>query len=158
MALAGSYLDVEEFKARTIAPASLVDGARTRDASAWKSYVESRLKIATSRINARLTKRYAVPFSAPYVEIVLGWVTAIVTPELYEKAGWAPSDAQAEKIYAAAERAEAEIKEAADAEEGLYELPLRADTTETGVTKGGPLGYSEADPYAWIDLQRDALS
>lgn len=156
MALAGSYLDVAEFKARTIAPASLVDGAHLAVPAPWTAFVESRLKINTSRINARLTKRYAVPFAAPYEEIVLGWLTSMTTVDLYEKRGWDPSDAQAQRLIDAVAQAEAEMKEAADAEEGLYELPLRADLpTETGVAKGGPLGYSEASPYTWLDLQRD---
>jgi len=48
----------------------------------------------------------------------------------------------------------AELKEAADSKDGLFDLPLRADTTATGVSKGGPRGYSEASPYTNLDRQR----
>src|SRR5689334_17807540 len=97
MPLAGSYLDADEFKERTIPPASLVSGdfidptgaftdpikvaARDR----WRVFVEWQLIITTSRINSRLSKRYAVPFKDPVPEIVNGWLTVIVTPKLYER-------------------------------------------------------------------------
>ncbi len=47
------------------------------------------------------------------------------------------------------------MKEAADSAEGLFELPLRADLETSGVSKGGPLGYTEASPYRWTDRQAD---
>ena len=63
--------------------------------------------------------------------------------------GWAKADQ---------ERVELELKEAADAEKGLFELPLRAtDTTGSAINAGGPMGYSEQSPYTWTDRQYDHL-
>lgn len=169
MSLSGSYLDVDEFKARTIAPSSLVDGDfldptgafddpdKIAARASWRTFVESQLRIETSRINARTRKRYAAPFADPVSEIVLGWLTSLVTPKLYERRGWDPSDAQAQSILADADTARAEMKEAADSVDGLFDLPLRQDSGTTGVAKGGPLVYSEASPYEWIDVQRAAV-
>lgn len=165
MALTGSYLDVDGFKSRTIATAALVDGTHippslTAERAAWTAFVQSRLVIETSKINARLAKRYAVPFATP-PEIVLGWLTAKVTVKLYQRRGWDVSDAQAQEIIDDAKEADTEIKEAADAENGLFDLPLREDqspeTSAIALDRAGPLAYSEASPYDWIDAQTEAL-
>lgn len=150
MPTADSMLDVTEFKARTVMPSADVD-------IVGDAYLLARLKIWTSRIYARLRKRYSVPFASPIPEIVLGWLTAIVTVEAYQKRGWNPDDEQSAQIKADRDEALAEIKEAADAEGGLFDLPLRQNTTETGIDQGGPYVYAEASPYDWIDAQREAL-
>lgn len=170
MALAGSYLDVDEFAARTIAPSDLVygdfidptgeftDEVKVERRAAWLTFVESRLIIETSRINSKLRKRYAAPFESPVPEIVLGWLAAIVTPSLYKRRGWDPSEAQAEDLKADHDKAIEEITEAANSEDGLFDLPLRQDTTDDGISKGGPLGYAEASPYDWMDRQAEEVS
>lgn len=159
MALTGSYLDRTEFKARTVAPVHLVDGLHldVTNRAPWITFVESRLVIETSRINSQLRKRYAAPFAAPVPEIVLGWLAAIVTPKLYERRGWDPADAQAVALLADAELARTELQQAADSVEGLFDLPLRQDSTSTGIARGGPRGYAEASPYEWTDVQRDRV-
>lgn len=170
MALTGSYLDRDELAARTIAPTSLVQGdfidptgafssePYISRRNAWRTFVDSTLIIETSRINTRLRKRYAVPFEAATCpEIVRGWLVAAVTPLLYKRRGVDQSDAQFQSLLDAAEAALAEQKEAADSNEGLLDLPIRQDTTETGISLGGPLGYSEPSPYDWLDVQREAV-
>lgn len=122
----------------------------------FPGFIASRILIASSRIDARLRKRYAVPFVAPVAEIVLEWLTAIVTAEVYRKRGWNPGDAQSAQIEADRDRAFDDLKEAADGHEGLFDIPLREDTTAEGISKGGPLFYSEASPYKWMDEQREA--
>lgn len=149
MPTANSYLDLDEFKARTVMPSEDVEELELRS----PGYVLKRLEVWTSRINARLRKRYAVPFGAPIAEIVLGWLADIVTVEAYLRRGWNSADEQAADIKEARETALAEIKEAASSETGLFDLPLRQNTTETGISRGGPLAYSEASPYAWTDIQ-----
>lgn len=153
MALADSYLDVPDWKARTVMPEADVVYLE----ATYPGWIASRLKIGTSRINGRLRKRYAAPFANPVPEIVLGWLDAMVTVEAYQKRGWNPSDEQSKQIADAAATAFGEIKEAADSEEGLFDLPLRQNTTEDGIAKGGPLAYSEASPYDWTDVQAEAL-
>jgi hypothetical protein len=151
--LANSALDLEEFKARTVMPAEDVDDLER----SYDGFIARRLVIATSRIYTRLRKRYAVPFATPVPEIVLGWIVAIVTVEAYQKRGWNPSDEQSQQILEAATTALAEVKEAADSNEGLFDLPLRQDTTAEGISKGGPFFYSESSPFDWLDVQREAV-
>ncbi len=147
-----AYLDVAGFMLRTVMPLEDVEMLESQHSG----FLDARLEVGTSLINARLSKRYAAPLTDPVPEIVLGWLVALVTPKAYQKRGWNPSDAQSEQILKDAVEALEQMKEAADSAEGLYELPLRADASETGVSKGGPLGYAEASPYRWTDLEVEA--
>lgn len=119
-------------------------------------YLLAQLTTISARIEARLRKRYAVPFAAPAPEAALDWCTRLTTPRAYAKRGYNPSSdpSFAQLIADDAKAAEAEIDAAADAVNGLYDLPLRQDTTATGIVKGSPLGYSETSPYAWQTLQQ----
>lgn len=117
------------------------------------TWLENALEDASAWIDSRLRKRYAAPFSSPYPRAVLRWVADIVTEQAYLRRGANPLDAQQQQIAAAAERARTEIKEAADGNEGLFDLPLRSDTTATGISKGGPRSYSEQSPYVWMNAQ-----
>lgn len=120
-------------------------------------FLRKRLAYHSSRINARCRKRYAAPFADPPPELVLGWLVDVTTLDAYQARGWNPSDEQSVLVKEAAERAETETKEAADGEAGLFDLPLREDTTAEGVSRGGPLGYVEASPYTWTDVQAEAI-
>ncbi len=143
------YLDLTSFKALTIMPADHADAIQLV-APGW---IDSQLVYWSGWIDSRLRKRYAAPFESPYPEAVTGWLARLVTVRAYLKRGVDPNDPQFEEIRADAERAMTEIKEAADGDVGLFDLPLRADTTAAGISKGGPLGYSEASPYVWTDEQ-----
>ncbi len=125
--------------------------------SLYSGFIDAQIALAQGWCEARLRKRYAIPFVAPIPEIFLGWVVALVTLAAYQRRGWNPSSAENELIRSAATDARLEVKEAADSKDGLYDLPLRQDSTESGVSKGTPLGYSEADPYSWMDVQRDTV-
>jgi hypothetical protein len=167
MPLAGSYLDVAGFEARTIAPNTLTSGAwidpsgqfkNPLDAAkltAWQTFVNSRLVIESSKIDSRLRKRYAVPFASPPPEIVCGWLVAMVTPWLYKRRGIDPSDAQFASVLQDAVDAVAEMTEAANSVDGLFDLPLLQTGTTSGVSQGFPLSYSETSPYRWTDVQAD---
>lgn len=150
-----AYLDVTGFTARTIMPAEDVAFMQTT----YPGFLDSRLTIGTSIINARLQKRYAVPFgtsATPPVgvpEIVLGWLTALVTVDAYKKRGWNPSDAQSAEVIADRQEALDQMKEAAESDVGLFELPIKETDLTSAVSKGGPLGYSETSPYVWTDYQ-----
>lgn len=148
-----AYLDLPEFRARTVMPSADVDIVE----ALHPGFLDSRLAVHTSKINVRLRKRYAVPFAAPVPEIVLGWLVALVTLEAYQKRGWNPGDAQSAQIEAASNDARDELKEAADGDDGLLDLPLREDTTVTGITQGGPFSYAEPSPYDWVDAQAEAI-
>lgn len=97
---------------------------------------------------------YAAP--PPVPEVVLGWVTTIITPDMYRKRGCSPADPQLELVEASRKEAWAEVKEAADSKEGLFDLPTNDATGNSAVTNGGPLGYTETSPYVGFDVQERA--
>ncbi len=147
-----SYLDVAAFRVRTVMPDEDVDTVEAR----YPGFILARLREETAWINGRLIKRYAVPFAAPVPEIVLGWLTKMVTPSVYIKRGWNGTSEQDQEILTAEKTAREEVKEAANSEEGLFELPLRQDRPDvSAVSAGGPLGYSEPNPYVWTDRQAE---
>lgn len=146
-----AYLDVTTYKARTLAPASYVDEVDAQEAG----WTLAQLTLWSSWLDSRLRKRYAAPFGSPVPEAVLVWLTDIVTERLYLKRGIDAADAQVARITELADKAREEVREAADAKDGLFDLPLKEDTTATGITKGAPLGYAEASPYTWSPLQRE---
>ena len=72
------------------------------------------------------------------------------------KRGVDPSDQQFSEIREDATKAEKEIEEAANSHDGLFDLPLLDSEKTSGISKGGPRVYSEASPYVFMDVQRDA--
>ena len=112
----------------------------------------------TDYLNARLRKRYAAPFADPVPPIVKRWVKYLVIVDCYDKRGCDPSDQTIQRYVDNRDRPRlTEIKRSrADSVDGLFDLPLRADTTATGVSKGGPLVYSEQSPYVWTSRQARA--
>ena len=120
------------------------------------NFVTTRLVANTAYIEARLRKRYDVPFAAPVPEVVTRWLVDMTTKDCFDRRGRNPtSDQDQNAIDKPFDAAIADIKEAADAKDGLFDLPLRDDQRNvTGVTKGAPLSYSETSPYVSMDLQR----
>lgn len=148
-----AYLTPLQWRTRTIMPSADCDALDIGE----PGFIEARIAIHQGKINGRLFKRYMVPFEAPN-ETVLGWLTDLVTFDAYMKRGFNPSSEQDGEIAKAAETARVEVKEAADSVEGLFDLPLRESTTgASGVSQGGPFGYSEASPYDWMDRQREEV-
>ena len=111
------------------------------------------LEEASAWIDSRLRKRYAAPFSAPYPVQVLSWLTRLVTVRCNLKRGVDATDVQYSSIQQDAADAKAEILDASNGDAGLFDLPLRSDTTATGISKGGPFGYSEQSPYVGFTMQ-----
>ncbi len=148
-------LTLDEFKLRTTMPSGYVDELV---ASEGADFWPKQFAAAQEWIDARLAKRYALPFSAPVPGLYLGWITILATLTGYQRRGWDPSAKQNELVVKAVDDAKKEIAEAADSNAGLFELPLRADKPgASGVSAGGPLGYAEASPYEWTDRQADAV-
>lgn len=145
------YLTFAEFRSLTLMPSDDVDAIELAS-SGW---IDSQLEYWSAQIDSRLRKRYAAPFASPYPLAVQGWLARIVTVRCYLKMGVRASDEQFAEIKADADAAVTEVKEAADSVTGLFDLPLRADTTSTGVSKGAPMVHSEASPYVWTDVQAD---
>lgn len=147
-----SYLTVTQFKLAGVIPPQLVDQLETAQAG----WVDRQLQLNSSWVDAKLAKRYAVPFSDPAPDIVLSWVARLTTLACFLRRGVDPNDAQFQEIQESAVSAKAEIHEAAGAVHGLYELPLREDTTEQGISRGGPRYQSDQSPFAWRDRQVEA--
>lgn len=146
-----AYLNLESFKSLSVMPTEGLD----RIEVITPGWVDAQLEYWSAQIDARLAKRYATPFASPYPIAVLGWLSRIVTIRCYLKRGVDPNDLQFAEIKADADAAWTEIKEAADSNTGLFDLPLRADTTTSGIAKGGTYSYTEASPYVWTDAQGD---
>ena len=144
-----AYLTFEQWRDRSVARKAEADALY----ASVPEFFTARLQFHTTWIDGRLRKRYAAPFDAPVPDIVLGWLEALFTLDFYLRRGFNPESKQDAIIEERAKTAKAEILEAADSETGLFDLPLRQDTTTTGIVKGGPLGSSEESPYAWTDQQ-----
>lgn len=116
-------------------------------------WVNAQLEQMSRWIDTRLMKRYKVPFAppTPAPEVVLVWLTRLVTFEVWQRRGWDPQDPQAVQIQRSAEQAREDVKEAADSVTGLYDLPLLDGASL--ITKQRPFSYTEASPYVWTDAQ-----
>lgn len=146
-----SYLTVDEFKLFAPLPPEWTTEIETLQAG----WTLNRLTVESAWIDARLRKRYAAPFASPYPVAVQSWLARIVALQLLLRRGVTSQDEQFQEIKASHDSAREEIKEAADAAAGLFDLPLRADTTADGITKGGVRHYTEASPYVGLDRERE---
>jgi hypothetical protein len=146
-----AYLDIANLKLFSSMPDEDIDLLP-------EEFVLQRLHVRSSEIDARLRKRYKVPFEHPVPDVVRGWLADLVTVDMYQRRGVNPADDTFQAARDAAAQAREQMRESADAREGLYDLPLRHDLAESGIASaGGPLGYSEASPYDWADRQRENL-
>lgn len=145
------YLTVSEFQSRTLLPAQYVDQV----ISQAPEFVGFALADRSAYIDSVLGKRYAVPFiEQPYPSVMLRWLTVMVSLDVYMKRGFNPTDDDAQLFVKQFDTAVTELKEAANAQDGLYELPLRQDLTGNGIVKGYARTYSETSPFVWKGIQR----
>jgi hypothetical protein len=115
------------------------------------------LQATSGRADGRLRKRYETPVRNPPDPLKM-YVVAVVTRRAFLFRGVDPSSKQFQEITADASAAEADLKETADGEHGLWDLPIRTNSQASGVTKGGTRVYSAASPYVGNDEQRCAAS
>lgn len=144
-----AYLTLAEFNLQTLLPDNIVAEIE----AVTPGWTAEQLRVVSESFDTRLRKRYAAPFSAPYPTVLGEWLAHIVSLRAYLKRGVSSLDEQFAEYKAQHDAAYAALKEAADAETGLYDLPLRANTTSTGISKGFPRVYSERSPYVWTDVQ-----
>jgi hypothetical protein len=145
------YVPLPTFRSLSVIPGVDVDGIESEN----PGYIEARSGIHQDWLEAVLAKRYAIPFTDPVPGIVKGWIVALVTPEVYGRRGFNPSLAELQPMLDASTRAVAEVKEAANSQTGMFELPLREGGDIAGsVTKGGPQFYSETSPYVSMTIER----
>ena len=146
-----AYLTVETFTALAICPAEYIEYIEIQQ----PGWVDGQLAFWSGYIDSRLAKRYATPFDSDSPPIVVqGWLARLVTSRIYLKRGVDSTDAQITAVQDDAKAATDEIAEAANAKDGLYELPLRQDAPgQQGISRGAPLAYTETSPYVWMDQQ-----
>jgi hypothetical protein len=145
-----AYLSSTRFKALTLIPSEWIDAIET----ASPGWVDAQLEYLSAWLDTRLRKRYGVPFVAPYPVAVEGWITRIMTLRCLLRRGIDPTDQAFAQLQKDHDTAEAEIREAADSEKGLFDLPLSAAVSTSGVTQSTPSVYSEQSPYTGYDVQR----
>jgi len=145
------YLTATEFTERTLLPASYVEQV----AAQAPTFVDLALEERSAYIDALLGKRYAIPFQAPIPMIIKRWLTNLVSLDIYMKRGFNPTDDDAKLFEKQFDTTITELKEAADAKDGLYELPVKQTAEgQSGITKGFSRVYSEGSPFVWKRLQR----
>lgn len=143
-----SFLTTEGFKLLTLLPKSWVEAVE----SVTPGFTQARIDHHSDWIEARLRKRYGT-WKSPYPGVVIGWVAQLVTLDVDIKRGVQATDEQFKVIQEQAQLAKAEVKEAADSDVGLFDLPATDEAAASGITQGSPRSYSEASPYAWTDVQ-----
>ena len=151
------YLTLASFKLLTVMPPEFLDELDGQQ----PGWVDARLKARSAWLDSRLRKRYPlVPFVAPFPDAVTNWLQQIVTLECAMRRGVDPSDPQFQEYQKQSDTAQAEVKEAADGELGLFDLPIAAggDAQNSGIGLGGPRAYSEQSPYVFTDVQECAGS
>lgn len=149
------YLDFDGFKGLTTMPEGFVEDVE-KVSPGW---VANQLDYWARWIDARLRKRYATPFAAyndtpPTPASIQGWLARIVTVRVWLKRGVDPDDLQYATVAADAEAAIAEVLEAANSDEGWFDIPTRTDADGSAVNRGNPRAYSEQSPYVWTTRQR----
>jgi phage gp36-like protein len=144
-----AYLTKDEFTLLSPLPAEWLDDV---EASAV-GFIAAQLAARSGAIDARLRKRYAVPFELPAPEIVRLWLCDVVTLRCLWKKGVPATDEIYVDVKAAADSAEAQILEAANATDGLFDLPLVDGGS--AISRGGPRAYTEASPYVGFDSQSE---
>lgn len=91
--------------------------------------------------------------ATPVPEIVLGWLTALAQVDVFLKRGVNPQDPTIATTLDMRAQALTELKESADSNTGLLDIPTN-EGTDSAITTGGPMGYAEQSPYTWTDVER----
>jgi len=132
-------------------PPEFVDELEARS----PGFIDVNLTEHSAYIDMLLGKRYVVPFQAPYPIAVTRWLTAMTTLDAWLRRGIAATDQEAEVFRGQYDVALSELKQAANATDGLFELQLRQDTNASGISKQYPRSYTENSPFVWKVVQVD---
>lgn len=95
--------------------------------------------------------------ATPVPEVILQWITQIVTPDVYRARGTNPQDPEIQRLeddrirVLGTDGKGGELREAADGENGLLDIPF--DDALASAVSNGPLGYSETSPYVAFDRE-----
>jgi hypothetical protein len=147
-----AYLTLAQYRAITTVDGSVVDLCGTKGKS-----VQRWLDLSSAHIRARLVKRYAIDWSEvenqPVPDKIIEWLILLVDIPVCKCAGATPEGRVDDWTREDEQRVNDELKEAADSETGLFELPLR-EPGASAATKGAPIiheiGFTVHD--AWRAL------
>jgi hypothetical protein len=121
-------------------------------------FLDGRIAFYMFELRNRLRVRYNVTFPDPLTDGMLGWLADLVTPDAYLARGVNPQDPTFLEMKERRTEVRETLAQAANSLDGLLELGLIAPDLDTSaVTKGGTYAYSEADAYAWMDKQAEAV-
>jgi hypothetical protein len=119
----------------------------------YPGWIAANLTLLSGNMDVQLAKRYVTPFQAPYNTQLEFWLTRMMDPRAYLKRGVEPSDRQLQVLIDDAAKVELELQKAADAEKGMYDLPLRADAPNASGIKPSVLSHSDVTPFDWMRTQ-----
>jgi len=143
-----SYLALAAYRSKTTIDGSLVDLCvnKGKDVDWW-------LEAASAEINMRLVKRYNVDFGAPgpVPDAIIKWLVRLVNVDVLECTGAIPEGRVDDWANEARKQVYAECEKAADAENGIFELPLRNTDAlgNSAINKGGPFVKTFLTPHTF---------
>jgi hypothetical protein len=143
------YLTVVKYALLSIMPEIGIDELEVQ----YPGWLAANLVLLSGNMDAQLAKRYATPFQAPYNTQLEFWLVRLMDPRAMIKRGVEPSDRQVQTLIEDAAKVAVELQEAADAEKGKYDLPLRADMPNASGLKPAVLSHSDVTPYDWMRTQ-----
>lgn len=89
----------------------------------------------------------------PVPSTILGWLVALLNVDILRKRGVNADDPQMALLVQEKADALAEVAQAANSQDGLFDLPTNDDGATSAVTTGGVLSYSESSPFVSADRQ-----
>jgi hypothetical protein len=144
-----AYLTLAQYRAITTVDGSVVDLCGTKGKS-----VQRWLDLSSAHIRSRLVKRYAIDWSEvenqPVPDKIIQWLVLLVDIPVCKCTGATPEGRVDDWIREDETRVNDELKEAADAENGLFELPLR-ETGASAVHIGVPYVVAYQMPWDYQD-------
>lgn len=84
--------------------------------------------------------------ATPIPEAVLNWIIKLTDYDVYRRRGIDPNDPLMLMVTNDRNDALKELSEAANSKDGLFDLPVN-DDSDSAVTTGGPLAYTDPSPY-----------
>lgn len=148
------YFDAAYFRNMGSVPGALLDTFEVD----YPGRLDAMIEAVSRLIDSYLFKRYATPF-ASVPEVVKFHGCAILSHQVRIVIGFDPGSAQDQQIIAARDAAVAWLEQAANARDGLVELPLREPDAGkqdvTGLARRKARAFSFANAIDWHRAQKD---
>lgn len=144
-----AYLTLVQYRAITTLDGSIVDlcVAKGKDVQRW-------LDLSSAHIRSRLVKRYLIDWTEvanqPVPDKIIEWLILLVDIPVCKCTGAVPEGRVDDWVREDEKRVNDELKEAADADNGLFELPLR-ETGPSAVYIGVPHVVASQMPWDYYD-------